>query len=713
MSVLTKIEEFLGNEAIFENPEKHEAIIMEMKIEAALITNNSPYAEVRSVVDNHDDMNMPCSTIRAWVLGIFFSIAISFMNGFFEIRQPSILVYAQVPQLLSYPLGKLWDRTLPDWGFTLFGTRHSLNPGPFNKKEHMLITIMASIARGTPYTNYLVWMQFLPHMFNQPWAVNFGYQITIALSTNFIGYGIAGLCRRFLVYPSFCVWPSSLVTVALNQAFHTEENIPVEGPMKKIWRWSRIKFFSIMFTAMFVYFWFPNYIFTAMSYFNWMTWIAPDNANLATITGSITGLGLNPFPTLDWNVFIFHIDPLVVPSFTTFNGAIGALGALCLIAAIWYSNANFSQYLPINSNLPFDNTGASYNITAIIDDRGLLDEAKYQAYSPPYLSAGNTVIYMSYFGIYTASITYGLLYHWAEVSLGMRDLISSFRPSKREEVEKGRVLDVHNRLMKKYKEVPEWWFMICLVLAIAVGAAGIGYWPTQTSPAVVLYGVALALIFVVPLGIIYAMTGFEVTLNVLAEFIGGAFVPGNALSMCFFKTYGYITCSHALHFSQDLKLAHYTKLPPRVTFFAQMVPTLISTFVCCAILQYQIHLEGVCTPDAPFRFYCPAVTSYFTAAVLWGTVGPKKLWGPGGQYAPTLVGFPLGIALVVIMWAIGNKYPRNKVIRSAHPVMWFFGGLVWAPFNLTYLMPAVPVAWFSWVYLKNRYVGLWSKVCPP
>ncbi len=35
------------------------------------------------------------------------------------------------------------------------------------------------------------------------------------------------------------------------------------------------------------------------------------------------------------------------------------------------------------------------------------------------------------------------------------------------------------------------------------------------------------------------MTGIEITLNVLAEFIGGMIVEGNALAMNFFKSYGY------------------------------------------------------------------------------------------------------------------------------------------------------------------------------
>lgn len=96
--------------------------------------------------------------------------------------------------------------------------------------------------------------------------------------------------------------------------------------------------------------------------------------------------------------------------------------------------------------------------------------------------------------------------------------------------------------------------------------------------------------------------------------------------------------------------------------------------------------------------------------MLWGTVGPKKMWGVGGQYVETLVGFPLGVVVVVLFWWLGKKYPRNKLIRNTHPVVIFNGGLIWAPYNFTYIWPAVPVGWFSWVFLKNRYLGLWSKV---
>lgn len=198
--IIENIKDFLSNEDVFDNPEKHETLITEMKLEAALITNNSPYAEVRAVVDNKDDPSMPCSTVRAWAIGVIMSVFLAFVNQLFSIRQPTISISANVAQLLAYPLGKAWERWVPAWEFTLpfLGQRHSLNPGRFNKKEHMLIAIMANTAQSLPYTQYIVWTQVLERYFNQQYARSFAYQILIALSTNFIGYGLAGLTRKFI-----------------------------------------------------------------------------------------------------------------------------------------------------------------------------------------------------------------------------------------------------------------------------------------------------------------------------------------------------------------------------------------------------------------------------------------------------------------------------------------------------------------------------------
>ena len=711
-SIIQKIRTFLDNDDVFTHPELHQNLIQEMKLEAALVANNSPYAEVRAVVSNKDNTDIPCSTIRSWAIGLIFSVLLAFVNQLFDIRQPAIRVMANVAQLLAYPIGKFAEQALPDVGFTLFGIRHSLNPGPFTKKEHMLITIMANVAYNTPYTNLIIWVQYLPQYFNQPYASHFAYQILIALATNFIGYGMAGLCRRFLVYPSYCVWPASLVTIALNSAFHTNANPAVEGPFKKIWRVSRIKFFYLMFAAMFVWFWFPNYIFTGLSKFNWMSWISPWHRDLNTVTGINNGLGFNPFPTWDWNVLLWDsADPLMVPFFSTFNRFIGVFASFWVVLAFWYSNVYNTGYLPINTNRVYDHFGKLYNVTLATNDKGHFDQTRYENYSPPFIGAGNVVMYLSFFGIYTSTLTYAALYHHHEITMGFKALFGSFRRNKTEVVEEEQHVDVHNRLMRKYPEVPEWWYLLCLVGAIACGIGGIVGWDTETSPGVIFYGLALCLVFVVPVGIIKAMTGIEVTLNVLAEFIGGSFVQGNALAMNYFKSFGYVTCAHAIWFSNDLKLAHYVKIPPRHTFAAQMIATFLSTLVCIGVLNFQIlTIDGVCTPDAQYKLTCPGVNTFFTASVLWGTVGPDKIWGKNGQYSETLIGFPLGVLVVLVIWAMNKKMPNNAWIRQVHPVAILYGGVVWAPYNMSYVWPSVPIAYFSWIYLKSRYLGLWAKV---
>jgi hypothetical protein len=236
------------------------------------------------------------------------------------------------------------------------------------------------------------------------------------------------------------------------------------------------------FGAMFVYYWFPGYIIQAMSYFNWMTWIAPNNVNLAAVTGSVGGLGLNPFSTWDWNQLTAGGDPLINPFYSIFNSFLGELITAPIILAIWYTNTWNTAYIAINDNHVWDNTGSNYKVLRAIDNATALFNAEgYKAYSPAYLSVGLAIQYGVFFAVYTATITHTILYHRREIVAGFRNLISRKSPFADSK-------DVHTRLMRSYREVPEYVYFGILVASIALGAAGVGAFPTHTSPAVVLYG---------------------------------------------------------------------------------------------------------------------------------------------------------------------------------------------------------------------------------
>ena len=244
-----------------------------------------------------------------------------------------------------------------------------------------------------------------------------------------------------------------------------------------------------------------------------------------------------------------------------------------------------------------------------------------------------------------AAISYVYLNHRHEIAYGFKSLWRVIR--RRRVIDEGEDIaqDVHFRLMQAYPEVPEWWYMVTLALAAVLGMVGVGAWPTHTSVAVVIYGIVMAVIAIIPVGLITAVTGIQVTMNVLAEFIGGVMVPGNAIALNYFKMYGYVTTAHAVFFANDLKLAHYAHIPPKHTFICQMAATLVSTVVCSAVFNFQMGFKNVCTSAASFGFTCPGQNTFFTASVFWGTLSPLRLFGPGKRYNILLAGFPVGFAL--------------------------------------------------------------------
>lgn len=105
------------------------------------------------------------------------------------------------------------------------------------------------------------------------------------------------------------------------------------------WTVSRYRFFYIATGCMFVYNWLPGYLFTALSTFNWMTWIAPQNLTLAILTGSQLGLGFfNPITTFDWNVASSSYNATVTPFWATCTQYFSSLFGGVIILIMYYRN---------------------------------------------------------------------------------------------------------------------------------------------------------------------------------------------------------------------------------------------------------------------------------------------------------------------------------------------------------------------------------------
>jgi len=127
---------------------------------------------------------------------------------------------------------------------------------------------------------------------------------------------------------------------------------------------------------------------------------------------------------------------------------------------------SYSAYLPINTSSTFDNTQQAYNVTRILGHNFSFDERKYKAYSPMFLAPTFALNYGLSFAALTAALVHIALFH-------RKEIWHRFTAAREQEP------DIHLILMKKYREVPEWWYGALGVGSIALGLAGILAYDSQ------------------------------------------------------------------------------------------------------------------------------------------------------------------------------------------------------------------------------------------
>ena len=134
----------------------------------------------------------------------------------------------------------------------------SLNPGPWNIKEHVLVYIMANVAIGNPYALNAVVVSEIYYGIQ----LDYWFALVLVLATQLTGFGLAGMCRRFLVRPASMVWPQNLVACTLLNTLHAEDEDDsigtslVGGERKK--GMTRYRFFVIVGTSSFLFWFLPG-----------------------------------------------------------------------------------------------------------------------------------------------------------------------------------------------------------------------------------------------------------------------------------------------------------------------------------------------------------------------------------------------------------------------------------------------------------------------
>lgn len=502
------------------------------------LLDNSPYPEVRAAVSNVDEGGYS-NTIRAWVIGFVFATLGPGMNMLFSMRQPAITVSSYVAQICAYPVGKAWEKVVPEWKFRFFGIDCNLNPGPFTKKEHAVIVLMANACfSGAAYATDIILAQRAFYGQRFGWA----FELLLTISSQSLGFGIAGLFHKQLVAPASMIWPGNLINTALFNTFHDQSK--PDPDQTNGWKISRYRLFLWAMLWSFIWYWMPGYIAPFLSIFAWPTWIKPNDVVVNQLFGGSTGIGLFPTLTFDWTqISGFNYSPLISPWFAICNTLIGTIFWFWIVTpAIHFSGLFSAEYLPISDSGSYDNTGHRFNVTKIITPEYTLDVEKYQNYSPLFLSTTFMLAYGLSFASIISVLVHVILFHG-------KDIWNRFRNVTKEEEE-----DIHSRLMARYKAVPVWWYGVVTVIMLGMSLGVCLGYSTHFSWWAFFVALLIPAIWYVPIGTVSATTNITLGLNVITEFIIGYMQPGKPMAMMLFKTYGYMTMFQGLTLNSDMKM---------------------------------------------------------------------------------------------------------------------------------------------------------------
>ncbi|MCJ1429660.1 hypothetical protein MMC29_007575, partial [Sticta canariensis] len=710
--------------------------------------DDSPYSEVRASVSTFDDTSLSISTPRMWTLSMLCALLGSSSNLFFSLRYPSVFISPVIALVIVHPMGRAWDILLkrdgdPVQAFHNGVRQESTNSlstsrmhrlrlwlaqGTWNEKEHACVYIGSNVSFGFAFATDVIVEQ--TKFYHQDLSVT--YQLLLTISTQILGYSFAGITRRYLVRPPSMIWPGTLMSTAMFETMHKTGNKSANG-----WNISRWKFFLLVWSGAFAWYFVPGLLMPALSYFNVLTWFAPENVVVANLFGVSSGLGLFPL-TFNWAQIAYIGSPLLTPWWAAANVVGGLVVVMWFIAPImYYKNALYSAFMPILSSAVFDDTGKPYDVSRILTKDFLFDREAYRNYSKVYLPITYALSYGVQFAGLSALITHTAAWHGQEIwhqtktsfsgdragyqplstgasgnSSPTRDRSIRSSSTTKEPKTEGLMTDedVHNRLMKRYEDAPLVWYLATFLATLAIGIFIVEYYPVYLPWYGLILALAITAILFIPVGIVMAITNQQSSSYLICQLICGVVFPGRPVANMVFVTFSYISSAQGLKFASDLKLGHYMKIPPKILFKVQMAATLVASVTQIGVLNWMFtHIPSICTPEAINGFTCPIARVHFNGSILWGVVGPQRFFGKGGLYRPLVWAFLIGAIAPILIWLVGRRSASSSVWRKINlPVV--FG-------TLSFIPPATGLNFSVWAVvcfsvnsvIRRRAPAWWGK----
>jgi hypothetical protein len=215
--------------------------------------------------------------------------------------------------VVAYVLGDAMAAAIPRKGLFLY-----LNPHDFTRKEHAAITIMASASAVSALATEALAAQELFYGGYPSKAAG----IFIVLSSQLLGFGVAGLLREIVVHPTKMLWPMTLPVTTLLETIHRDK-----ANTKR-----RMRVWYIVFFCFFAWTIVPEYIFIVLTGVSVVCLADQHSLVITNLFGGASGNEGLGFLSLcfDWNYIAALQSPLWYPLQTTVNMLIGIIGCYCL-----------------------------------------------------------------------------------------------------------------------------------------------------------------------------------------------------------------------------------------------------------------------------------------------------------------------------------------------------------------------------------------------
>jgi OPT family oligopeptide transporter len=147
---------------------------------------------------------------------------------------------------------------------------------------------------------------------------------------------------------------------------------------------------------------------------------------------------------------------------------------------------------------------------------------------------------------------------------------------------------------------------------------------------------------------------------------------------------------------------------------AQLVGTLVASSVYFGTSWWLLEtVNDICDKNklpegSPWA--CPADSVFFNASIIWGVVGPLRMFGHLGRYAKMYCFFLIGALAPVPFWALSRTFPATAPwVRLVNmPVLLGATASMPPARSVNYLMWGAVELLFNYVVYR-RYKGWWAR----